>query len=66
MRWSELDGDLWAIPASRVKNGREHSLVLPAPALALIRSMPRIEGCPFVFSTTGTTPVSGYSEAKRG
>ena len=65
MRWSELDGALWTIPAERVKNGREHSLVLPSPALALINSMPRVEGCPFVFSTTGETPVSGYSEAKR-
>lgn len=65
MRWSELEGNLWTIPASRVKNGREHALVLPEPALGLIRSMPRIEGCPFVFSTTGATPVSGYSEAKR-
>ena len=65
MRWNELEGNLWTIPASRVKNGREHALVLPEPALALIRSMPRIEDCPFVFSTTGATPVSGYSEAKR-
>lgn len=65
MRWSELEGTHWTIPAARVKNGREHALVLPEPVLALIRSIPRIENCPFVFSTTGTTPVSGYSEAKR-
>jgi len=65
MRWSELDGALWTLPAERVKNGREHSLVLPSPARALINNIPRVEGCPFVFSTTGKTPVSGYSEAKR-
>jgi integrase len=65
MRWIELDGAVWTIPAERVKNGREHSLVLPSPALAVIEAMPRIKGCPFVFSTTGTTAVSGYSEAKR-
>lgn len=65
MRWIELEGSLWTIPASRVKNGREHTLLLPESAVALIKGMPRVQGCPFVFSTTGTTPVSGYSEAKR-
>jgi integrase len=65
MRWSELQGNAWTIPAARVKNGRQHSLILPAPAYALINGVQQIEGCPLVFSTTGTTPVSGYSEAKR-
>jgi integrase len=65
MRWAELHGNVWTIPAPRVKNGREHALVLPEPALALIQSVPQIAGCPFVFSTTGRTSLSGYSEAKR-
>ncbi|POR41171.1 site-specific integrase [Methylobacterium sp. V23] len=65
MRWGELDGNLWTIPAERVKNGREHSLNLPLSTLAIIKGIPRIQNCSFVFSTTGKTPVSGYSEAKR-
>lgn len=65
MRWAELHGNLWVIPAARVKNGREHALLLPATALGLIQNVPAIEGCPFVFSTTGRTSLSGYSEAKR-
>lgn len=65
MRWAELHGNVWTIPATRVKNGREHSLVLPPSVLALIHSVPQIEGRPFVFSTTGRTSLSGYSEAKR-
>jgi integrase len=64
MRWSELAGDTWIIPKERVKNGKEHSLDLPSPVLELINSIPRVAGCPFVFSTTGKTPVSGYSVAK--
>jgi integrase len=40
-------------------------LVLPSPALELINSIPQVSGCPFVFSTTGKTPVSGYSVAKQ-
>lgn len=65
VRWTELNSNVWTIPAERVKNGREHSLILPEAAAALIRSMPRVERCPYIFSTTGRTPVSGYSEAKR-
>ena len=65
MRWSELQGNAWTIPAARVKNGRQHSLILPAPTYALIAGVQQIGGCPLVFSTTGKTPVSGYSEAKR-
>lgn len=65
IRWAELHGNLWVIPAARVKNGREHALLLPATALGLIQNVPAIEGCPFVFSTTGRTSLSGYSEAKR-
>ena len=33
-------------------------------ARAVLRSLPRIEGCDFVFTTTGKTPVSGFSKAK--
>jgi integrase len=65
MRWPELHGNSWVIPAARVKNGREHSLVLPSPAIRLIQTVPAIDGCTFVFSTTGRPPLSGYSEAKR-
>jgi integrase len=44
MAWSEIDFDLgtWTIPAARCKNHREHSLPLPAPALAIISSVPQV------------------------
>jgi integrase len=33
-------------------------------AREIIDAVPRIDGCPFVFSTTGSTPISGWSRAK--
>jgi integrase len=31
----------------------------------IISAAPRIEGCPFVFTTNGTTAISGFSKIKR-
>jgi integrase len=66
MRWSELADDLslWTLPAARMKNGKPHDVHICEAARAVLRSLPRIEGCDFVFSTTGKTPVSGFSKAK--
>src|SRR5262249_44233291 len=41
MRWSELDGDWWTLPATRVKNGREHRLPLVPGVKAAIADLPR-------------------------
>jgi integrase len=42
MRWSELDLDtgIWTLPAERAKNGRAHTVTLPAPALEIVKSVP--------------------------
>jgi integrase len=39
MQWSELAGNVWVIPASRIKSGREHRIPLSAAASALIEYM---------------------------
>jgi integrase len=46
MRWSEIDIDMgtWTLPAARTKNGRAHTLPLPAMALDIIASIPRMVG----------------------
>jgi integrase len=66
MRWSEIAGDLsqWTLSGSRMKNGRPHDVQLSELVRAILREIPRIEGCDFVFSTTGRTPISGISKAK--
>jgi integrase len=40
---------IWTVPASRMKNGREHRVPLTAEAVALLESLPRMEGSPYVF-----------------
>lgn len=49
--WDELDLDagLWVIPAERMKMSREHRVPLTSAAVALLKSLPRFEGSPFVF-----------------
>jgi integrase len=62
MRWEEIEGDRWVIPAQRAKNGLENEVQLTTPALALLGKA-RESG--FVFSSDGgKTAFSGYSKAK--
>jgi integrase len=65
MRWSEIDGDTWRIPGPRMKMGKPHDVHLSEPARAVLASLPRIDGCDFVFTTTGGNSISGFSKAKR-
>ena len=65
MTEGELEGDLWRLPAGRVKNGRAHDVPLSAAALAVLDGVPRIEGPRgLYFTTTGKTPVSGFHRAR--
>lgn len=72
--WSELERDTatWTLPAQRSKNGAANIVPLNRHALAALdamagcigdgeRSWPR-KG--LVFSTTGKTPISGFSRSK--
>lgn len=65
--WSEIDlnARAWRLPAERVKNAKPHVIPLSAQALAVIGEIPRIDESLLVFTTTKTTPVSGFSRAKR-
>nr|WP_312014382.1 tyrosine-type recombinase/integrase [Bradyrhizobium sp. AUGA SZCCT0283] len=66
MEVGELSDDLsmWTIPSERTKNGRVHQVPLSLLARAIIAKTERLDGCKFVFSTTGTTPISGWSKTK--
>ena len=66
MPWDELQDDgMWDLPGERTKNGLPNMVPLPPLALSIINAIPRIEGCPFIFSTNGRTPISGWSKIKR-
>ena len=76
MRWREVDLDAgqWTIAKERCKNGKAHTVDLHPVAVAALdplgdeaapRLMRNAEGeADFVFSTTGRSPVSGFSKTK--
>jgi integrase len=60
----EIRGDDWTIPAARSKNGDEHTLTLPQAARAILGRMEGIQGrAGYLFTTTGESPVSGFTRA---
>lgn len=65
-RWEEIDlaRGTWTIPAGRAKNGQAHIVHLPEAALVNLTSVQRLGNSGLVFTTTGSTPISGFSRAK--
>ena len=65
LRRSELsdDGTLWAISSTRTKNHRDHIVPLSGTARRLIADI--VTPSDLVFSSTGTTAVSGWNRLKR-
>ncbi len=59
MAWSELNGNLWTVPAARMKGGVAHEVVLPALAL---EQLPARDNYRCVFGTE--TPFGRWSGAK--
>jgi integrase len=67
MRWSEIHGlntsePKWIIPGQRTKNKHPHIVPLSPAAVNLLLTIPR--HADLVFTTTGRSPVSGFSRAK--
>ncbi len=58
LTWAEIDGSDWLLPAARNKTKVDLLRPLSAAAQAVIAGQPRIDDGPFVFTTTGTTPLS--------
>ena len=64
MQWSHLDLEegLWTLPKQETKADRQHEVPLSPMALEIIKAVPR--NGDFVFTTTGRTPISGFSKIK--
>ncbi|WP_294394344.1 site-specific integrase [uncultured Sphingomonas sp.] len=70
MDWQELDreGRLWIVPADRAKNGAVHIVPLSCAAIKELDAVAGREDWPDrgpVLTTTGRTPISGITKAKR-
>lgn len=50
-QWDEIDlaAKVWTVPADRMKAGLRHRVPLSAPAVNLLKAVPRMVGVPFVF-----------------
>lgn len=69
MRWAEIDGTTWTLPAGRTKNHREHIVPLSPPVLAILaerKAEQTLLGLQteFVFTSFGPKPFSGWSKSK--
>ena len=60
MRWSEVNGDEWVIPAARYKTNIDH--VIPLSRMAL-SALPERNG-EWVFSGNGFQPIGNYTQNK--
>ncbi len=47
--WDEIDGDVWAIPAERMKMERPHRVPLSAQALSILKYMKPIRNSEYIF-----------------
>lgn len=70
VEWSEIDlaKREWTIPPAKSKNGKEHIVALSKPVLEMLTDLLHRAGEDprgYLFTTTGSTPVSGYGRAKR-
>ena len=66
MTEGEISGGVWHLEAIRTKNGRAHDVPLSSAALAVLEGVTRFpsrRNDPYIFTTTGQTPVSGFSKA---
>lgn len=64
MKWADIKGDVWTIPAAETKTAKAHEVYLCPLALKIINNLPRFDGCPFVFTSAGKTPSANFSKAK--
>jgi integrase len=60
-RWGEIDGDVWTVPAERMKKGEKaHRVPLCARAMAILASLPRESG--FIFpGPSQNKPISNWA-----
>ena len=59
--WGEISGDVWTVPASRMKAAREHRVPLSGAAVAILDGLPRGEGDNLLFPGTREQTLSDMS-----
>jgi integrase len=65
MKWQEVEGSIWTLPAVRSKTKSETVRPLSAAARLLLADVPQIGNCPFVFTVTGYGAIRSFGPPKR-
>ena len=64
LRWQDVDGAWWTIPAALAKNGLAHRVPLSRPALAILERLRKRANGPWVFpSPTTDRPIENPQKA---
>jgi integrase len=64
LRWMEIDGADWTLPAKRNKTKVDLIRPLPLATQDLLAGVTPFKGCPYVFSNDGTKAIGGYGKFK--
>ena len=64
MTWAEVKDGIWTLPAARCKVKRDMVFPLSAAAQSVLKRIPRIDGCVYVFSNSARRPMSNFGNAK--
>ena len=65
MRWEDIDGTTWTIPAEAREKGSAGVLTLPEFAIDIIKQQPRFASSPYVFAGRSGSQINGWSKSKR-
>jgi integrase len=63
MRRSQIDGNVWIMPAEANKSGEAHAVPLATQVRDILASLPHLGD--FFFTNDGDTAISGFSAGKR-
>jgi integrase len=65
MRWQEIEGDVWTIPASRYKTKVEMAIPLSEAARSILAGAPKIGPADWVFTLNGRVRICSFSRRKK-
>jgi hypothetical protein len=62
--WSEIEGDVFTVPAERFKSECDHIVPLSQAAKQLLDELPLVGSGKYVFTLSGISPISGFYKWK--
>ena len=63
--WSEIDSDVWIIPAERMKAGKEHRIALSSRSMVILEEMAAIRQSDYIFAGSRLAKGLGIGTMRR-